>query len=278
MSDLPIIVSFGGGTNSTAMLCGFRERDIAPSLICFADTGGEMPHTYEHVQEMDEKCREWWGLGIERVFKTYKGEFEGLEGEGLRCKQLPSLAYGHKHCSVKYKGDPQDSRLRKWMKENKHLKAVRAIGFGADEPWRSKPQYDEVQLNKKQSYRSWYPLQEWKWRRADCYAAIQRHGIKQPGKSSCFFCPAKKVGEVLRMRETHPHLFNRGTAMEEGAALGTRARDANGIKGLHFGIKWSDMAKADDAQIKLFEWVGEHASSAIPCGCYDGGESTEPRA
>jgi hypothetical protein len=26
MSDHPIIVAYGGGTNSTAMLCGFRER------------------------------------------------------------------------------------------------------------------------------------------------------------------------------------------------------------------------------------------------------------
>jgi hypothetical protein len=26
LRDHPIIVAYGGGTNSTAMLCGFRER------------------------------------------------------------------------------------------------------------------------------------------------------------------------------------------------------------------------------------------------------------
>ena len=44
-----LAVSFGGGTNSTAMLCGFRERGIKPDLIIFADTGAEMPHTYEQI-------------------------------------------------------------------------------------------------------------------------------------------------------------------------------------------------------------------------------------
>jgi 3'-phosphoadenosine 5'-phosphosulfate sulfotransferase (PAPS reductase)/FAD synthetase len=73
MRQPPIIVAYGGGTNSTAMLCGFRERDIRPALILFADTGGELPHTYEHLRVMSDKCQEWFGLPIETVFKTYQG-------------------------------------------------------------------------------------------------------------------------------------------------------------------------------------------------------------
>ena len=34
------LVSFGGGTNSTAMLIGMFERQIPVDLILFADTGG----------------------------------------------------------------------------------------------------------------------------------------------------------------------------------------------------------------------------------------------
>lgn len=268
--QLPIIVSFGGGTNSTAMLCGFRERGIVPALLCFADTGGEMPHTYEHIAEMDAKCREWWGIGIETVKKLFRGEFEGLEGQCLRHRQLPSLAYGRKSCSVKYKGQPQDRRAKAFMRERGLTEVVKAIGFGADEPWRGKAKHDRVALTKRLSYLSWYPLKEWQWRRADCYAAIQRHGIKQPGKSSCFFCPSRSNGEVLKLRDEHPALYERGVAIEQ-ASLQRKAPDGgDGINGLHFGIKWSDMAKADDAQTKLFEWVGEHASPALPCGCYDG--------
>jgi 3'-phosphoadenosine 5'-phosphosulfate sulfotransferase (PAPS reductase)/FAD synthetase len=98
MNDKLLVVAFGGGTNSTAMLCGFRERGIKPDLILFADTGGEVPETYEHVLEMDTQCRIWWGIGIETVRKNYQGEFEGLEGNCIRKKMLPSLAYGRKAC------------------------------------------------------------------------------------------------------------------------------------------------------------------------------------
>ena len=41
------IVSFGGGTNSTAMIIGMYLHKIPIDLILFADTGGEQPHTYE---------------------------------------------------------------------------------------------------------------------------------------------------------------------------------------------------------------------------------------
>lgn len=36
----PIVVSYGGGTNSTAMLIAMVLKGIKPDLILFADTGG----------------------------------------------------------------------------------------------------------------------------------------------------------------------------------------------------------------------------------------------
>ena len=44
------IVSFGGGTNSTAMIIGMYLHKIPIDLILFADTGGEQPHTYEFIR------------------------------------------------------------------------------------------------------------------------------------------------------------------------------------------------------------------------------------
>ena len=44
------IVSFGGGTNSTAMIIGMYLHKIPVDLILFADTGGEQPHTYEFIR------------------------------------------------------------------------------------------------------------------------------------------------------------------------------------------------------------------------------------
>jgi hypothetical protein len=39
----PLIVTWGGGVNSTAMLVGMKQRGIRPDRILFADTGGEKP-------------------------------------------------------------------------------------------------------------------------------------------------------------------------------------------------------------------------------------------
>ncbi len=44
------IVSYGGGTNSTAMLIECVNRGIKVDLILFADTGGERPHTYKYIE------------------------------------------------------------------------------------------------------------------------------------------------------------------------------------------------------------------------------------
>ena len=44
------IVSFGGGTNSTAMIIGMHLHKIPIDLILFADTGGEQPHTLHRLR------------------------------------------------------------------------------------------------------------------------------------------------------------------------------------------------------------------------------------
>lgn len=261
--ELPIVVAFGGGTNSTAMLCGFRERGIAPSLICFADTGGEMPHTYEHVFEMDLKCREWWGVGIEVVTKKYQGAFEGLEGECARRGQLPSLAYGIKACSLKYKMEPQRKLIREWMDGKEVTTILQAVGYDAGERHRA-TDTKGTDLAAGRISKNWFPLIEWQWRRPDCIAAIARHGITQPGKSSCFFCPAMKRGEILNLRDKHPDLYARAIAMEENLVVKGR------VRGLSMGVPWSEIVAADDEQAKLFDWIGDHATPAVPCGCFDG--------
>jgi hypothetical protein len=44
--DCPLVVAYGLGVDSSAMLIEFACRSIRPDLILFADTGGEKPQTY----------------------------------------------------------------------------------------------------------------------------------------------------------------------------------------------------------------------------------------
>jgi hypothetical protein len=263
MTNKLLAVAFGGGTNSTAMLCGFRERGIKPDLITFADTGGEMAHTYEHILEMDTQCRLWWGIGIEIVRKNYDGAFEGLEKECLRGKKLPSLAYGSKACSMKYKIQPQTVALKSWLDAQDAKEVTRAIGYDAGESHRATDIEGEDLKSGRRAY-NWFPLIEWNWRRSDCVDAIARHGLTQPGKSSCFFCPAMKRGEILRLKDEHPDLFKRALAIESNASTTKNM----GLTGR--ALRWADIGAQDDAQGRLWDFLDDKDETDTPCGCYDG--------
>ena len=262
-AEHPIIVAYGGGTNSTAMLCGFREKGVRPALILFSDTGGELPRTYEHIELMSAKCVEWFGIPIETVWKTYKGERSTLEQDCLRNKSLPSLAFGFKACSMKYKIEPVNKRVRAWMDGNGHKQVTKAIGYDAAEGHRS-TKIKQTDLGAGRVELNWFPLLEWNWRRDECVDAIARHGLPQPGKSSCFYCPAMKLREIIRLRQEHPEHYARAVAMEENMIVKGR------VEGLAFGQKWSEIVKADDDQLKLFDWLDRHDAPQVPCGCYDG--------
>lgn len=257
-----LCVSFGGGTNSTAMLCGLKDHDIKPDMILFADTGAEMPHTYEHLEYMQGVVDRWWGMQIEVVSAKFKGEFEGIVAESLRLRKMPALAYGMKSCSKKFKVDPQNRLLKQVMKERGIEKAVRAIGFDAGEPHRVKPSIDAHADN-------WYPLVEWGWKRDDCMKAICRHKLPKPGKSSCYICPAMKSNEIISLSGKHPELIENALKIE---ALANSPQGKNtrrmGLGGRE--IWWADILKQDDEQMKLLDFLEQYDSQHIPCGCHDG--------
>lgn len=92
--ELINIVSFGGGTNSAAMLVGLHQHGIPVDLILFADTGAEQPHTYCFIETMNE----WLAahnmpsiITVENVDRF--GNRLSLETECLRSQTLPSIAY-----------------------------------------------------------------------------------------------------------------------------------------------------------------------------------------
>jgi hypothetical protein len=261
-SDL-LAVSYGGGTNSTAMLCGFRERGMKPALMMFADTGAEMPHTYKHVEVMQAKVREWWGMEIVVVKATRLKEVWTIEQDCERKRLLPALAYGSRSCSQRFKHEPMEKYLKAWMRENEVTNVRKAIGYHADEGYRShnKPTTKELAKGLHEHY--WYPLLEWQWYQEECVEAIRRHGLPQPGKSACYFCPASKRSEVVALKAHYPELLNKALAIEASAQA--RNRTKVGLGG--GGNLWADWLAMDEAQSKLMLDIEPHE---IPCACMDG--------
>lgn len=251
----PIVVSYGGGTNSTAMLVGLAERGIRPDAILFADTGGEKPATLEHLMTV-QLWLEKQGFPSITVVRANRQD-KTLEDECIRKSVLPSLAYGYKKCSQAWKIQPQDKWLNHWPRAQETWAAgklvVKVIGYDAGERHRAArgPLEDK-------KMRKWFPLLEWDWAREECIEAIDRAGLPRPGKSACFYCPASTKKEVLALAKDHPDLFERAAAMEAGADLVT-------IRGLGRRWRWRELVDADRRQLSLFPEPPQ-----IACGCFDG--------
>lgn len=253
-----IVVSYGGGTNSTALLIGMVERGIKADLILFADTGGERPETYAYVKMFSDWLVIQGQPPITTVRKQDKyGNILTLEQHCLIHRCLPSLAYGFKKCSLKFKVQPQDKYCNNWQPTRgiwkRGDKVTKFIGFDAGEDRRATRFSDD----KKYAYQ--YPLIEWVWGREECRAAIERAGLPQPGKSACFFCPSTKKYEVLELRNKYPDLLQRALVIESYAEL-------TKVAGLGRGYAWRDLLKADEQQLRL--WPDNVIEQT--CGCYDG--------
>jgi len=251
------IASYGGGTNSTAMLIECAKRGVKVDLILFADTGGEKPHTYNYVKIFSDWLVTNGMPGIISVRKA--GNMETLEEECLRKHCLPSVAYGFKTCSAKYKRSPIEKYLNNYPPAKTLWgdggKVIRLIGFDADESHRSEAKIPEDQAKK---YINHYPLIDWDMGRDECIETIERSGMCLPGKSSCYFCPNSKKSEVRQLASVYPDLMERAIAMESNAELTT-------IKGLGRSYAWADLIKTQEM------FSGEYATTPeMSCDCYDG--------
>jgi hypothetical protein len=222
VSEAPLVVSYGMGVDSTAMLVGLYARGFRPTAILFADTGSEHPETYAYLPTMQGWLESVGFPSVEvvcyRPARTKSGViYTSLEENCLVNHTLPSLAFGRKSCSLKWKRSPMD----RWVQRNEWARKCwmdgglvhRAIGYDAG-PTDSKRAW---KLTADERYAYVYPLREWGWDRAECKRQIARAGLPVPRKSSCYFCPAMKPWEVDELVDHWPELADRICAIEDGA-------------------------------------------------------------
>lgn len=266
------IVTYGGGTNSTAMIIGMIQRNTPIDLILFADTGGERPDTYEFIDIFSNYCLSKGYPNIKTLHYTDKnGNRLNLENELIKNHALPPITYGFKSCSEKFKTRVCDKYLNNnlpckmvWKSDQKINKFV---GFDAGETKRIECGKKYAETDKK--YINHYPLYDWGWNRQKCIEVIRAEGLRLPGKSSCFFCPNMKRAEIQSLWETYPELFDRAVAMEHNAA-----EKLTTLKGLGRSWTWEAYKNYkinEPPQIGIFDFPVETMACgcAIPCGCFD---------
>jgi hypothetical protein len=185
------------------MLIEFARRGIRPDLILFADTGGEKPQTYQY-------------LGVIRPFLRHVG-FPDV----VVVRYRPKRAAYHT-----LEGDAGEEHRLTW---------ARPVPGAGQRPSR------EAWLNQ-HYFVYWYPLLEWGYDRNRCKQVIADAGLPVPIKSACFYCPASKKQEIVRLRQHHPELLERALRIERNA----RAK-LTSVKGLGRSFSWeSFLRRCDD--------------------------------
>ncbi|MCH8137297.1 MAG: phosphoadenosine phosphosulfate reductase family protein, partial [Proteobacteria bacterium] len=73
-TDQPLIVCYGAGVDSTAMLVALKREGTRPDLIIFSDTGGEKPETYEYLERLEALL----GVEVQRLNARTRYDMEML--------------------------------------------------------------------------------------------------------------------------------------------------------------------------------------------------------
>lgn len=205
MPPPPVVLAYGIGVDSTALLVELVARGQKPDLVLSADTGVEKPATYAYL----DVIRPWMDAhDIRHELVSYTPKrfkhwppYYGLLEMCLTNATLPSKSLGGSSCSLKYKKAPQDAFLAGWQPAKdawaRGQRVIRLIGYDAG------PR-DTLRANHALSiddplYDCRYPLREWGWDREACEARIVAAGLPVPPKSACWLCIANRPQEIREL-------------------------------------------------------------------------------
>lgn len=208
--------SFGGGVQSTAVLCLAASGRVQYDHFVFANVGNdsENPATLEYIQTYARPFAEAHNISLIEVQKTNRaGELQTLRQRIMTTPRsvplpawLPSGAFGNRTCTFEFK----IRVVGKWLKQHgatEEQKATVGIGFSTDE-WR-RASDSRIAWEKHE-----FPLLDLRLSRQDCRKIIIEAGLPIPPKSSCSFCPFHTLIEWERLLREEPNLFDQAVEVD----------------------------------------------------------------
>lgn len=194
------ILSYGGGLNSSALLFYLLENKYPLDEVIFADTGGEVPETYNHLKFIDSYLRRY-----NIPFKIVRSKNGTLYDTCMRRKVTPSQIW--RWSTRDYKITPIHAHYRS-------LKVFvnQYLGISFEERKRMK----EARV----SYvKNIFPLVENKLARHDCIDILYQANFDfpLPVRSGCFFCPFNSLSRWKEIYENHKDLYLKAMILEENS-------------------------------------------------------------
>jgi hypothetical protein len=192
------ILSYGGGVNTCALMVYLVENKMPLDEAIFADTGAELPETYENVKIAERYLR---NHGIS--FRQVSSRNGTLYSTCRKRKVIPSQIW--RWSTRDYKITPIHAYYRSLK-----CHIYEYLGISFDEIERVKPS--------RESYiTSLFPLVDARIDRETCVQLIKTAGIKIPVKSGCYFCPFNNAERWREIYENHHDLFIKAMHLEEGS-------------------------------------------------------------
>lgn len=206
-----LMVAYGLGRDSTALLIELFRRGIRPDAITWANTGSERDGTYAYLPIINRWLR---SVGFPTVtvvqYDPVRAPYHTIEGNMVLNGTLPGATFNIGSCTAKAKIEPQNKWTRQWDKAQaawaRGEKIVKMIGFEAGEEYRLKRADAKAHSGKDGSadakkYEYRMPLIEWGYDLNKCIEIIESAGLPVPPKSACYLCLAGET-EVITSKGT----------------------------------------------------------------------------
>lgn len=241
------VFSSGGGTQSACISVLILQGKLPkPDLVAIADTGREMPTTWDYMDAVWKPALEAFGVP---VFRVEKEKWAAPWGKGLFATSgdlmIPAFSSINdskltNFCSKAWKSEV----VNRWLSQERGItrsKYRKWIGFSFDETRR---------ILKMQEGKEWasglirFPLVHDKiTRRHEAIKTVEDFGWPKPPRSRCWMCPNQSDMEWNEVQNNHPSLFQEAINLDESI----RERDPHAY--LHSSIKPlkdADLSQEDD--------------------------------
>lgn len=256
------IVSYGGGTQSTAMILMALNGDYGlsrPDFGVYADTGGEPEFINEYVKYFIKLVKDTFDFDI-YIIQNKKGLLHQLTIEEPKTsksgKKYTSSVPPYftkdsngkvgmlmRQCTHDFKTKPIERFIQSKIGKGTKYRIWIAISF--DERSRMK-------ISDNKNRENYYPLVENFIRRNESIDYVKKFGVKTPQRSSCFFCPFHSDRYWQWLKDYHPTEFERAVEFEK--AVQSRQNDYNTSQiFLHKSCKPLDQVQfLDENQLNMF--------------------------
>lgn len=222
MGERPMrVFSFGGGTQSTAVLVLSAQGILPYTHFVLANVGddSENPDTLDYVQRVARPYAEAHGLHVIEIKRERKPDQSQtlLEDAWNDTGNIPIPVYmtnagpGSRNCTSQWK----IKVIERWMRKNagatRKNRVPLGVGISVDESHRMRtddPEREPYVFKE-------YPLIDLYYTRMMCQEVIEQAGLPLAPKSSCWFCPYKRRSEWTKMRSEKPALFAKAVELEQ---------------------------------------------------------------